>query len=175
MNELDSKIIHLIQSRDEQGIQLLLQQYGGLIQSICKKNLYHLDSHLDECINDCLFGIWNNIDKFDANKNTFKNWVCVIAKYQSIDMLRKYQKDKATTTLENNIVYLDQGLKLHEQAWYDLIKDLSEVDQQILTMIYLEGYKPEEVAEMLGQKTSNIYNRAYRAKEKLRIAKEESQ
>lgn len=175
MNELDSKIIHLIQSRDEQGIQLLLQQYGGLIQSICKKNLYHLDSHLDECINDCLFGIWNNINKFDESKNTFKNWVCVIAKYQSIDMLRKYQKDKATTTLENNIVYLDQGLKLHEQAWYDLIKDLSEVDQQILTMIYLEGYKPEEVAEMLGQKTSNIYNRTSRAKEKLRIAKEESQ
>ena len=72
MNELDSKIIHLIQSRDEQGIQLLLKQYGGLIQSICKKNLYHLDSHLDECINDCLFGIWNNIGNPKYNFNFSK-------------------------------------------------------------------------------------------------------
>ncbi|MBC9874506.1 sigma-70 family RNA polymerase sigma factor [Macrococcoides bohemicum] len=173
MNECDSKIISMIQSRDEHGIQLLLQRYGGLIKSICRKNLYYLDSHLDECINDCLFGIWNNIDKFDENKNTFKNWVCVIAKYQSIDMLRKHQKDTETSTLEDNIVYLDKGLKLHEQAWFDLIKDLSEVDQQILTMIYLEGYRPEEVAAMLGQRTSNIYNRTSRAKDKLRFAKEE--
>lgn len=175
MNECDLKIIQLIQSHDEQGIQLLLQQYGGLMKSICKKNLYHFDSHLDECINDCLFGIWNNIHQFDASKNSFKNWICVIAKYQSIDMLRKYQKDKATETLGNNIVYLDKGLKLYEQAWFDLIKDLSEVDQQILTMIYLEGYKPEEVAAMLGQKTSNIYNRVSRAKTKLKFAKEDSQ
>lgn len=174
MNELDSKIIQLIQSCDERGIQLLLEQYGGLIKSIVKKNLYHLESHLDECINDCLFGIWNNIHKYDSSKNSFKNWICVIAKYQSIDMLRKYQKDTETTSLENNVVYMDQGLKLHEQAWFDLIKDLSEVDQQILTMIYLEGYKPEEVANMLKVKTSNIYNRTSRAKEKLRIAKEES-
>ncbi|WP_414047587.1 sigma-70 family RNA polymerase sigma factor [Macrococcus equi] len=175
MNECDSKIIQLIQSRDEHGIQLLLKEYGGLIKAIVKKNLYHFESHLDECINDCLFGIWNNIHKYDSNKNSFKNWICVIAKYQSIDMLRKYQKDTETTSLENNVIYVDQGLKLHEQAWFDLIKDLSEVDQQILTMIYLEGYKPEEVAAMLGQKTSNIYNRTSRAKEKLRLVKEESQ
>ncbi|MCU7557694.1 sigma-70 family RNA polymerase sigma factor [Macrococcus capreoli] len=175
MNACDSKIIQLIQSRDEQGIQLLLEHYGGLIKAVCKKNLYHLDSHLDECMNDCLFGIWNNIDKYDAGKNSFKNWICVIAKYQSIDMLRKYQKDIETTVLDKNVVYLDQGLKLHEQVWFDLIKDLSEIDQQMLTMIYLEGYKPEEVANILGHKTSNIYNRMSRAKEKMRLSKEESQ
>jgi len=42
-----------------------------------------------------LLAIWDNIDSFDEDKNSFKNWVAAISKYKSID----YQRNKASSFL----------------------------------------------------------------------------
>ena len=39
--------------------------------------------------NDILFSIWQNIDRFDANKNTLKNWIGAVSKYRAINYKRK--------------------------------------------------------------------------------------
>jgi RNA polymerase sigma-70 factor (ECF subfamily) len=36
--------------------------------------------------------VWDNIDTFCPEKNSFKNWVAAIAKYKSIDYKRRYLK-----------------------------------------------------------------------------------
>ncbi|MGF7186815.1 DNA-directed RNA polymerase specialized sigma24 family protein [Desulfitispora alkaliphila] len=70
----------------------VIDNYGGLIKSIVGKHLYNLQHLHEECLDDVLLAVWDNIDSFYPEKNSFKNWVAAIAKYKSIDYKRKYLK-----------------------------------------------------------------------------------
>lgn len=80
----DKIIIKYLKKRKEKGIDMLLQSYGGLITSIVRKQLHDLENYHDECIDDILLAIWDNISTFD-NKGSFKSWIGSICKYKTID------------------------------------------------------------------------------------------
>ncbi|MCO4096814.1 sigma-70 family RNA polymerase sigma factor [Macrococcoides canis] len=175
MNDFDASIIRKIKHRNEHGIELLLKRYGGLIKSIAKHNLYLYETHIEECINDVLIAIWNNIDSYNPEKSSFKNWIGVITKYHAIDTLRKHsrytynQLDSAKNegVKDKYEIYIDE-------LWQELIEPLSSDDKEIMTRIFIEGYSPDEVAHSMNKNTSNIYNRISRAKEKIRKLKGDS-
>jgi RNA polymerase sigma-70 factor (ECF subfamily) len=133
---MDQQMIDDIKHQNEQGVQHLLKAYGGLLKVIITKHLYHLQPHVDECINDTLLAIWNNIDSYDPEKSSFKNWIAVIAKYQAIDCLRKNQHILKQSELDDQYSYTDKHLDLWELEWNELISDLSADDQNLLNMIY---------------------------------------
>lgn len=168
MEAMDYDIIEHIKSHDDEGIKQLLKQYGGLMKNIMQKHLYQQQHYIDECMNDTLLAIWNNIEQYDETKSSFKNWVAVISKYQSIDMLRRHVKETREQAFSAEPGYQDHGLTLWEMEWHDMIRELPEHDQQLLHMIYVDGYKPEEAARLTGRKTSNVYNKVSRLKKKLR-------
>ena len=82
---MDEKIISLIKSKQEKGIKLLLEQYGGLMKAIALKYLASRPQELEETMADITIAIWYHIDDFDSRKNTFKNWVAAIAKFKAIE------------------------------------------------------------------------------------------
>ncbi|MEG1311951.1 MAG: sigma factor, partial [Romboutsia sp.] len=88
----EKNFITKLRSKNEDALEYVIDNYGWIINSIVKKHLYNLKDYQDECVNDILLGIWNNIDSFDENKNSFKNWVGGISKYKTIDYRRKYLK-----------------------------------------------------------------------------------
>lgn len=173
MNQRDHEIIQKLLNQDEEGMQLLLKEYGGLIKAVSIKQLHYFDRYLDECINDCLLAIWQNIGQYDASKNSFKNWLAVIAKYKAINIIRKYQKEQNNTSIAHieETMFIEQNKSLHDELWKDLIRDLSIEDQELMSMIYIDGYSPNEIAMAKNMKTSNIYNRISRAKKKIRLMK----
>ena len=78
----EENFIIQLRKRNENALDYVIDNYGWIIKSIVKKHLYNLQSVQDECINDVLMGIWNNITTFDENKSEFKNWVAGIAKFK---------------------------------------------------------------------------------------------
>ena len=171
----DKRIIKLIKKQDEAGIKLLLQTYGGLMKSVARRHLYDLDSHVDECINDALLAIWHNIEDFDHAQSSFKNWMLTVTRFKAIDLLRKHAKERDNTTFDeaHQVVYEDKHETLWQSEWAVLIKDLDEKDQQLLTLIYVEGYSAEEAAQIMQTNRNNVYNRISRAKKRLRRYKNE--
>lgn len=51
-------------------MELLIDNYRGIITAIVRKHLGVLINHEDECIDDVLMSIWNNIKRFGSSKNT---------------------------------------------------------------------------------------------------------
>ena len=87
---LDREIVEGIKRKDENAFNILVDIYGGVIKSIV---IYHMRGFLeytDECINDVLLSVWNNIESYDSEKNSLKNWLGAIAKYKCIDYKKKY-------------------------------------------------------------------------------------
>ena len=64
-------MIKYIKKKKEKGMELLIDNYRGIITAIVRKHLGVLINYEDECVDDVLMSIWNNIKRFDSSKNTF--------------------------------------------------------------------------------------------------------
>ena len=90
-------------------MEMLIDNYNGLLTSVVRKHINPVLNYEEECISDVLFAIWENIEGFNNKENSFKNWICAIAKYKAIDYKRKYIS-KISEELDSNILYIDENL-----------------------------------------------------------------
>lgn len=89
-----------LKNKNEDALYYVIDNYSWILKTVISKHLFKIKDYEEECINDCLLGIWNNIDLFNPEKSSFKNWVAGIAKYKSIDYLRKYLKDSENENID---------------------------------------------------------------------------
>lgn len=166
----DKIIIKYIKNRKEEGLKLLIEDYGDYINTIVKNNLRDLSYYQEECLNDILLSIWNNIESYDNKKNTLKNWIGVISKYKTIDYKRKYLKNNMQETLPKEIVFEDKNLikKEVEEEIEELLRHLKEKDKSLFIDYYLEELDVETIANKMKTKPFNIYSRLSRCKKKLK-------
>lgn len=169
----EENFIIQLRRKNEKALDYVIDNYGWIIKSIVKKHLYNLQSVQDECINDVLIGIWNNIDTFDENKSEFKNWVAGIAKFKSIDYKRKYLKgleyenidDLNISVSESTYEILENELSLEVE---EMLNCLNEKDRDLFYKLYVEEIEVNKISEETGMKRDAIYNRVSRAKKKIR-------
>ena len=169
----DDKIVYFIRKRNERGLELLIDSYSGLITSIIKKHLYNLRDKHEECIDDVLLSIWNNIDSFDRSKNTLKNWIAAISQYRAIDYKRKYLRllnEEVDISQVENQLYINNIINEDElrSDIEELLCCLKQEDKDVFIKRYIEGKSRKEVALETGMKEEVIYNRISRGRKKLR-------
>lgn len=169
----EGNFIIQLRKRNEKALNYVIDNYGWIIKSIVKKHLYNLQSVQDECINDVLIGIWNNIDTFDENKSDFKNWVAGIAKFKSIDYKRKYLKGLEYENIDDlNISVSDSTYEILKNELSleveEMLNCLNKKDRDLFYKLYVEEIEVNKISEETGMKRDAIYNRVSRAKKKIR-------
>ena len=85
----EENFIEQMKKKNEKALKYVIDNYAWILKTVIKKHLHYLPNFYEECMNDCLLAIWENIDCYDSNKSSFKNWVGGIARYKSIDYARK--------------------------------------------------------------------------------------
>lgn len=170
----DDKIINFIKKRNEKGLQLIIDNYGGLITSIVRKHLYNIQDKQEECIDDILLSIWNKVDSFNAGKNTLKNWIGAISQYRAIDYKRKYLKyleeEDITSIQVEEPISIDKELMENEvkEEIRELLYCLNDRDREIFIKRYFEDRYVYEIALELGIDESAVYNRLSRGRKKIK-------
>ena len=170
----EDNFISQLVNKNEKALDYVIDSYGWIIKSIVKKQLYNLQSVQEECINDILLGIWNNIDSFDESKNEFKNWVAGIAKFKSIDYKRKYLKSLGYENIDD----LEIGIPdtTHEEVTKneldddikDMLNCLKERDRELFYKLYVEEKEIDDISKETGLNRETIYNRLSRGKKKIK-------
>ena len=175
MFDKDRWMITQIEKRDEDGLKQLIDQYGGLLKSIIQKTLAYLPQYHDECLNDSLLAIWNHIDKYDESRSSFKNWICVIAKYRAINYLKKYQKDVHNISWDeekHEIAYAHTDNVFEQELWEielnRLLEPLSEQDKLLFKEYFTSIEDTETIAERNKLTPGALYSRISRGKKKIR-------
>ncbi|WP_250673695.1 sigma-70 family RNA polymerase sigma factor (plasmid) [Paraclostridium ghonii] len=166
----DELIIKYIKKKKQKGIEMLIDKYSGLVASVVRSNLGKLTNYEEECISDAFIAIWDNIDSFDRNKNSFKNWICVIAKYKAINYKKKYLSKYETSEINADIYYIDKNLLSLEikEGIEDIFKHLDSKDKDIFIKYYLEGVDAPAIAKENNLSVSSFYSRLSRGRKKIR-------
>lgn len=166
----DKLIIKYIKKKNQKGMEILIDQYNGLITSVIRYHLGSLTNYEEECVSDTLLAIWDNIEGFDQDKNTFKNWICAIAKYKAIDYKRKYLNKIEVSDLDEQNYYIDKNLLKIEiqEELNETLKFLSEEDKEIFRRYYLNDESVIDIANDKKLAISSVHSKLSRGKAKIR-------
>lgn len=170
MKITEDNVVQQILKRNEKGIAFIIHQYGGLMTAIIKRHLNYHQQDYEECLDDVLLSVWNNIRSFDPSKNTFKHWVAAIAKYKAIDYQRRQitMRNKQLSVAELDESMLQTGPQPEHDRVEELFDQLSAGERYIFEKYYLEGRSSGEIARHFNVKESWVNNKLSRGRKKLR-------
>ncbi len=172
----EENVVEQLIIRNEKALFYIVDQYGGIIKAIIKKYLGNLEIIQDECFDDVLLSVWQNIASYDKNKNTIKNWIAAITKYKAIDYQRQYKKFLLQSELEDYMLVDTNSAETEiientlSSQTEQLLSSLKKEDQLLFLQHYGEQKSIEELAKEHGVHKSVLYNRLSRGRKKLRAA-----
>lgn len=169
---VDKLLIIGIKNKNEFALKKFIDIYGPIIKAVIKKILWKYPDLVEEVMNDTLLKIWDNIESYNSEISSFKNWSCSIARYRSIDALKNeilYQKLKSES--DRPTYYTDSYPVLEEETINKILSELGSEDKELFKLLYIEGYNYNEISNLTGKSKDYLYNRISRAKSKLRKMK----
>ena len=169
----DRELAQQVAKRDERAFDELIRLYGGLVKAIVSYHMRDIPMWREDCVNDVLFSIWQNIDRYDPSKNSLKNWIGAVAKYRAINYQRKYYRELVTGELNEALADekdIDSDILKREieEETMALLSNLKPKDKEIFIRRYILEQPINIIAAQSKKSPSWIYNRISRAKKKLR-------
>ena len=171
----EKNFVERLRAKDERALEFIIEIYGGLLYSIIRNKLSLIPDKVDECFDDVLMKVWNHAEDFDENKCEFKGWIAAIARYQTIDYLRKEKREKFGESLEdikNEPGVYDERFRAIEESidseFDQLLSCLSPTDREIFRRLYEHGESMDEISQHMNIPKEQLYNHTSRGKKKIR-------
>jgi len=113
------------------------------------------------------------LESLDSQHGSFLPWVYRIAKNRIVDYYRKKDVRSDTSGVGETIEYFESEGRPIEQMFMreELqkgIQQLTEDQQEVIVLRFIEGYQANEVAEQLGKSPTAVRQLQYRALNQLR-------
>ena len=173
-----NNFLEKLRKKDEKALNYVIDKYSNVVIGVVRKVLACTKDEglIEECIYDVFISVWNNIDKFKGDTDSFKNWIAGVSRYRAIDYYRKEKKRLIEIEFSNEIgkkenveSILDEIVSKEEiKELKDTIDSYSEPDRSIIIMKVFLGYKTSRIAESLNMTNSNVDTRFSRVRKKLR-------
>ena len=163
----DDRIVSLLQQSGQEGLSLLYERYANALYGV----IFHIvrdTPAAEEVLQDALMKIWKNAANFDPEKGSFLNWILQIARNAAIDRVRLKRFSNKSEPIEPVSQSLQQqSINPETIGLAELVQKLDPGQQEIIELIYFQGYSQSEAAERLGMPLGTLKSRLYAAINKL--------
>lgn len=167
-NRNTKKLIKGCTKQHRESQKSLYKLYYSFCMSICMRYTKSREDAV-EIMNDGFMNVFRYIDSFDLEK-PFKPWLKRIMINSAIDHIKKNHKIKDMESLDTGMVLPVEEENLDSVSYEDLIEMIRKLPPAYATvfnMRAIEGYKHEEVAEILGISVGSSKSNYAKAKAKL--------
>lgn len=171
----DTQIIERIKHGDEAAMNSIINKYARLLWTIADAVLERIGAvqDVEECVADVFIYLWQNANKYDAQKGKLKVWLSVITRSQAINRYRRLCKHQ-DLPFDDKMFLQQMDIAANQQDEVDkdlliaAVHGLSEEEQDILIRRFYYEQKPKTIAIALDMPVKRVENLLYRAKQKLR-------
>ena len=158
-----------LKRKKEDALEFVIDHYLGLVKGCVSKVLTPVSQQgaVDECVNDVFLAIWDHVEQFEGDEDSFRKWVYRIAKYKAIDYYRKFSKQKEVPLEEK----LDFGVAISceqqaimredKETLLEFIGILGNIDQKIFVMKYFFRFSLELVFGTISGKFPDLLYRNF--------------
>ncbi|BCZ48834.1 DNA-directed RNA polymerase sigma-70 factor [Clostridium gelidum] len=160
-----------LRNHNAKALDYVFATYGNLIFKVAYSVLNNRQFS-EECVNDSLLKIWNNIDSFKNDDSKFKGWIIILTKYTAIDLLRKESKHSNVTNLDfydKEDVNFEDNLEQKETK-EEILKEINKFDKdnkEIFIKRFFLYYSIKDISQSTGISENAISNRLRRCRLKL--------
>ena len=164
----DAELVYLLRNGKKQALAILYKRYVGLVYSIAYKFLQN-EQLAEDLTQDIFVTFWQK-DKFDPNKGKLSSFLGLLTRSRAIDKIRSGNTTKnflnrwqKIYSEESNVSSpLEQvSLTERQQKLQQALKQLPELQRQILEMNYFQGLSQAKIAQKLNL-TLGIVKSRYR-------------
>lgn len=173
MNE--QQLVKKLYLKDEAAFAYIMDKYSKLLWYTAADILQDScgNAHIEECISDIYFKLWQNPYAFDPSRGSLKNYLVLTTKSRAIDIYREKSRNPIEAlddTTPDEMCDASQSLIKTEanQHLYAALNSLLPEDIEILERRYVDGEKPSQICTAMNLPLRRVENRIYRAKQKLR-------
>lgn len=168
----DTEIVLGVVNKDEKALIELINIYGKLIYGVINKilnNNFEINE-IEECFNDVLLSLWRNLDCYNSEKGSLKNFLISVSKYKAIDYKRKLKKSSLNLEFKEELVTntMEYEFEIDNEGFFDLLKSLKIDDKNIFIRRYLFEESIEKIAKDLGVSKDLVYKRIARGRDKIK-------
>lgn len=165
----ESILIERLREQDRAAQKWLYDRYSPLMFSVCRRYL-RSGEDAEEALVSGFFKVFSQIDHF-AGAGSFEGWIRRIMVNESLMMLRKKQPfvfpgEESAFPDKADSFSVDAELSAREIL--DLLDQLPPGYRTVFNLYVLEGFKHQEIADMLGISINTSKSQLVLAKEKLR-------
>ena len=162
--------LSLMKRDPDQGLKLILEQYGNLMNAIAL-NILKNPQDAEDCISETLLRFWKNY-KAIKSEDKLKSYLCTATRNTALDMLRVRQKrmEQSLDAELRETVFVSDSFADRLQSEYimEKIRSLGEPDATILLRRYWYCESVDEIAPVVNLSPSAVYNRLFRSRSKLK-------
>ncbi len=176
--EDDRSLIQQVGIGDRKAFGILYDRYKTLVFSLATKIAVSHETAEDITL-EVFMQIWERADKYHPEKGSVKGWIASIARYRSIDTLRRrnvrqdinrpqwsdVQLEKLPSN-DNPGAAFESAVTRYKVS--DAINRLPKNQQDVLAMAYFKGYTHRQIAEALNEPLGTIKTRIRLGLQKLR-------
>ena len=176
----DDVLINMLRTDPERGMKKLMDTYAGLVYTVVRNKLtasIFCPADIESCAADTFAEFYCDLDKYSPALGSIKSWLCVIAKHNAADHLRRFYKeatilssdsDEAAQYADDFSLEGDFEDRQLRAALINAVKGLGEPDREIMVRKYYLGQSSKEIGKVLGMSVSNVNTRTSRAVRKLK-------
>ncbi|EPG75305.1 ECF sigma factor [Leptospira fainei serovar Hurstbridge str. BUT 6] len=159
------------QDGDSREYELLLRQVRDILRAFLISRISNIDDR-EDLLQEILIGIHRAKNSYRPDR-PFAPWLFSIARYKTIDHLRKSKKRDRTVLAEMED-FAQIQIPEKEEAWMladgieTWLSVLDERQKEILKMAKIHGYSIREISEKTGLSESNVKVIVHRSVQKIR-------
>lgn len=174
----DQQLIQRIASEDQSALGELYDRYANLIFTVAFNTIGD-KLNAEEVTQDVFLRVWNKAESYNPEHAKVSTWLCSIARYRAIDLLRNLKvrpEGHSVDPKESSPAFLvdpstpeaTTQIAQENEKVRKAVSSLPLDQQQVLIWAYFRGYTHQEIAEQLDIPLGTAKTRIRLALHKLR-------
>lgn len=143
----------------------LIDDHRALIDRICRSFAHSAEDRKD-LRQDVIMSLWKGWKNYTPSAKSV-TWVWRVATNTSISWYRHHIKQSESVPLDGIDIPESVADKELSELLETMMARLSHQDQRLLRL-YIDGWRQDEIAELMGISQTNVQTRIFRIKEKMR-------
>ncbi len=182
-----TELVQLCLNGDDSAWARLVEEYRGLVYSICY--LFCSSSQdAEDLMQDTFLKIWMNLASFDPSRGELKSWIATVARNQRVDRFRRSGQQRVTESIDATETRWDNSGTMtlaqripdprptpHEAAVSRevagvvcrAVKKISPEMREVVTLRFLHEFDNQEIAHRLSIPEGTVKSRTNRGRAQL--------
>ena len=153
----DASLVARIAVGDERALQMIYERYSPLVYGLSRR-VTASTAHAEEITQEVFVYLWQNPDRFDAERGTLRAFLGAVAHRRSVDEVRRNTRRVAREDLIGgdatnlDMIEISDGVERSQTAERvrAAVSSLPEQQREAVLLAYFGGFTFRQVAEQLG-------------------------